>query len=240
MSGTKRDKGEETDHAIGSAGAVGVTPNVLCSAINHIHANPKILSKVRAELDSLPSSPGTIPLSYFFPFDNPEASKIPYVLACIKEAIRLTPVVAFILTREVPATGFTAEGYYIPPGYNVGMSGWSVHHDKAYFGADAARFRPERWFEIHPILKSRDGVTPLPMRVHIERGWIPFGAGARVCIGRHLAANSIVKGLGRLFTEFDMEVLTPPQESFGLVVEHVGMIVSFKERVNQAKVELEA
>lgn len=213
-----------------SAGGVGVTPNVLCAAVSSVCQRPDLVSKIRTELADIPHV-GTIPIAEFLPFDNP-SERIPILQCCIKEALRMAPAVGFLLSREIPACGINVEGYHIPAGYNIGMSGWPVHYNKSYFGEDADEFRPERWTEhgrIHPTKVDREG-KPVPMPKAMEQGWMPFGAGARVCIGRHLAAHVMVKGLARLLEEFDIQILKRPQERFGFVVEHDGMMVRFSKR----------
>lgn len=53
----------------------------------------------------------------------------------------------------------------------IGMSIHQVMHDKKYF-PDPETFRPQRWLE-----KREDGVQ-------LERYYVPFGRGTRMCVGQ--------------------------------------------------------
>lgn len=70
--------------------------------------------------------------------------------ACLKEALRMHPGVAFPLERVVPAACTSipvcGRAYYLPPGTVVGINPAVVHRDRSVFGPDADVFRPERWF----------------------------------------------------------------------------------------------
>ena len=65
-------------------------------------------------------------------------------------------------------------GYKIPPKTNIWYLTWFIHHDKRYF-QDPYLFKPERF------LKSRRGTN------YHSFCYIPFGHGARQCIGFRLA-----------------------------------------------------
>lgn len=84
--------------------------------------------------------------------------------AVIKEAMRLRPVVGEVarrLTEDVEIGG-----YRVPAGFDVMPSIVAVHADDAHH-ADARLFRPERFL---------DGSPP-------NGSWLPFGGGARRCLG---------------------------------------------------------
>ena len=75
-----------------------------------------------------------------------QSQSLPYLDACIKEASRLHPPIAFPLERTVPAEGATVGGQHLPGGTLVAMSTWVVNRDRETFGEDADSWRPERWF----------------------------------------------------------------------------------------------
>ena len=74
-----------------------------------------------------------------------ESQDLPYLDACIKEASRLHPPIAFPLERTVPAEGATVCGQRLPGGTLVAISTWVVNRDRDIFGEDADEWRPERW-----------------------------------------------------------------------------------------------
>jgi len=50
------------------------------------------------------------------------------------------------------------------------------------------------------------------MKNYIEAGWFTFGAGGRVCIGRHLAMLMMMKFTAAVLHEFDIPVVKQPEE----------------------------
>src|ERR1700761_2807851 len=75
---------------------------------------------------------------------------MPLSQACLKEAMRLHPGVAYPLERYVPPEGATICGVELPGGTNVSITAPVVHVDKTVYGEDADAFRPERWLEAEP------------------------------------------------------------------------------------------
>ncbi|MCJ1239302.1 hypothetical protein MMC14_007296 [Varicellaria rhodocarpa] len=71
--------------------------------------------------------------------------QMPYLQACIHEALRCHPAVGMTLPRVTPRGGFEIDGHFIPEGTTVGVNPWVLHRDKKVFGEDADTFRPDRW-----------------------------------------------------------------------------------------------
>ncbi|KAI2480648.1 Cytochrome p450 oxidoreductase [Pyrenophora tritici-repentis] len=74
-----------------------------------------------------------------------ESLQLVYLQACMKEAMRMHPGVAYPLERVVPAGGTKLCDKHIPAGTIVGINASVIHRDTNIFGADADEFRPERW-----------------------------------------------------------------------------------------------
>ena len=79
------------------------------------------------------------------PWDS--ARKLPYLDACIKEALRMVPAIGIPLERVVPDGGIQICGRYFKSGTVLGVNVSVVHRDKEVYRADAALWRPERWIE---------------------------------------------------------------------------------------------
>ncbi|MHB8795141.1 MAG: cytochrome P450 [Candidatus Nanopelagicales bacterium] len=93
---------------------------------------------------------------------------LPYARAALDEALRLFPP-AWLVTRSAREADVLA-GSAIPAGALIIMSPWIVHRQPAAW-ADPEEFRPERF-----------------LAASVDRsGFIPFGAGPRMCIGRDFA-----------------------------------------------------
>ena len=90
--------------------------------------------------------------------------------ATVEEGLRLYPP-AYALGRRVGPEGGELAGYTLPPGAGVLVSPWITHrHPRVW--PDPERFDPWRFA----------GGRERP-----PYAWIPFGGGARACIGRHMS-----------------------------------------------------
>jgi len=128
-----------------------------------------------------------------------EAQNLPYLQACLKEAMRVRPAVGLNITRLVPPEGAELDGHKFPGGASIAVNGWVLHRDREVFGADADLFRPERWLEDEENAKK------------MERYMFQFGGGSHLCIGRNLALLEINKVVPRLLREFRFELAHPGQ-----------------------------
>ena len=212
-----------------------VASNNLPVFLSLLYSHPHVLQKVRAELATLPN-PGHITMADLERKDG-KPCRIPYTEAAILEAFRLTPTFGQTLPRVVPPVGCQLNEFFIPPGYEVGMSGWTVNYDKSYFGEDAAEYKPERWLGDHPSETERGGKEEKKrtMRNYLEAGWFTFGAGARVCVGRWLTTVAFAKCVAAVDERLEVEVVEKPREWYSLVVHAEGMAVRFRKK-NKAQV----
>ncbi|KAI1503169.1 cytochrome P450, partial [Biscogniauxia marginata] len=119
--------------------------------------------------------------------------KLPYLLACLNEALRLYPPVPTGLPRVVPSGGVSIAGHYIPENTVVAIHQWAINHNKTHF-KDAHSFRPQRW--LYDPEFSTD---------HLE-AMQPFHTGPRNCIGRNLAYNEMRTIIARLVWNFDIAI----------------------------------
>jgi cytochrome P450 len=110
----------------------------------------------------------------------------PYLDAVITETLRLRPPIP-VVARQV-AKPFSFAGYEAPPKTLLVANGLMLHRREDIY-PDPLSFKPERW-------------------LHEEPGrwtWIPFGGGARYCLGRTLAMYEMNYVLGRMISEFEFE-----------------------------------
>lgn len=133
--------------------------------------------RLRSEIDAVaPSFNSVIP--------ELEARKLPFLQACIKEGLRVTPPVTGLLEKEAPPEGDHVEGQFVPGRTHVGFAVYGALRDKDIFGEDADVFRPERWLE-------GDGDSD---KTQMARSVdLVFGSGRNSCLGRPLALMELNK-----------------------------------------------
>ncbi|KAH6632420.1 cytochrome P450 [Chaetomium tenue] len=126
-----------------------------------------------------------------------QAQSLPYLQACLKEAMRVRPAVGLNITRVVPPEGAELDGHFFPGGTTIACNGWVLHRDKEVFGQDADDYKPERWLEDEERAKR------------MERYMFQFGGGSHLCIGRNLALLEINKVVPRLLRDYRFELAHP-------------------------------
>ncbi len=113
-----------------------------------------------------------------------ESSAEPPLLGyTVKETLRLYPPAPAGLRRTARALEFG--GYSVPSGQLSAFSIYATHRLASVY-PDPLAFKPERW----------ETFTPPPY------SYLPFGNGARYCIGAGLATRILTLGLGTLFRDF--------------------------------------
>lgn len=159
----------------------------LSSAIYAICTNPAAKSRLLSELKDADISEES---SY-----NDIILRAPYLMACLKESMRMYPAIGINMQRVVPPTGATLCDTYLPPGTYIGVHPWAVHRQLPDVFAEPEKYNPDRWLP--------DG-TEEKKRVigRMEACWLGFGGGSRSCPGQYLARLFVIKLLARLFTDF--------------------------------------
>jgi cytochrome P450/NADPH-cytochrome P450 reductase len=128
--------------------------------------------------------------------------KLPYINACLREALRLKPTAPAIVVEphptknnEDPVTLGNGK-YKLEKGERVVVIVPKLHLDTAVWGEDALEFKPERMmdgkFEQYP-----------------KNAWKPFGNGMRGCIGRPFAWQEMLIVVAMLFQNFNFQLEDP-------------------------------
>ncbi len=108
--------------------------------------------------------------------------------ALLKESMRLHPVIPMVVrTLQQPAT---IGGVDLPRGTTVGPS-IIVTHSRSDNYPDPEAFRPERFLDQNPPANT----------------WIPFGGGARRCIGAGFSLMEGVAVLREVLTSYDVHAV---------------------------------
>lgn len=121
----------------------------------------------------------------------PVLEKLPYLVAVVQEAIRLSYGVSSRLQRVSPekpmlfTDSSNGKEWSIPPNTPVGMTSALIHHDESIF-PNAASFVPERWLG----------------NARLDRYLVSFSKGSRQCLGINLAYVEMYLCLATLFRRF--------------------------------------
>lgn len=138
---------------------------------------PGICSRLQAEIDDAAAA-GTVSS----PITDAEARKLPYLQACIKEALRIWPPITGIMPRISDEDAVIC-GVHIPAGTNIAWSAHAVMRNIDIFGVDAEVYRPSRWIDA-----DADQIRAMDNTVDLC-----FGQGKWGCLGRPIALLELNK-----------------------------------------------
>ena len=155
---------------------------------------------------------------------GPQLASCSYLTACIDESMRLSPAIGSLLPREVLPGGLVVDGEWFPPGTNMGVPHYTLHHNEDYF-PDPYLFVPERWIpdqspfsvrdeEAVDISEKRSGETQNPSptsksdtnHTKAQLAFTPFGFGRTSCVGKYLAYQEMSLVIARLMWLYDMRL----------------------------------
>lgn len=147
-------------------------------------------------------------------------SKLKYVDACIKEALRFEgPLTVF--TRRPKKPTVLAGKYAVETDTDLACVMKKIHRDPAVWGDDADQFRPERMIPFDPAPGS----------------WIPFGVGIRSCIGRTFAWQEMLISIALILQRFQVELADPNyvlQLKSTLTIKPAGLELRVRRRPGKA------
>lgn len=213
-------KGLEEPEVIGNSlvmlmAGYETTSNALSYAVFLLAQNPDVESRMVAEIKSTRAGNPEPPTKEELPEYN-------YVLWVCNETLRMLPPVP-TYPREA-SKDLNICGYDVPAGTAVFVSAYAIHHDEKHY-ADPLVFRPERW---DPNGKEQQERHP--------NAFLPFGYGARKCIGYRFALQEMQLTLIRLYSEFtfklDPSMPLPLQLEPGITMTPWGGISVLPERRN--------
>ncbi|KAJ3852749.1 cytochrome P450 [Lentinula lateritia] len=127
-------------------------------------------------------------------FDDYE--HLPYIRATVKEILRWRGVSPIGLPHRLIQDDYY-EGYLLPKDTICFVNNWSLHHDKAIYGDDAEHFNPGRFLDGNGNLESSIVDTR-------DEGHASYGFGKRICVGRHVANNSLFIHIAFLLWAFNI------------------------------------
>ncbi|WP_412983714.1 cytochrome P450 [Pontimicrobium sp. IMCC45349] len=155
------------------------TANALTFTFTLLALHPEALNKATSEIKNINTS-------------NPlEAlNQLKYIRQCIDESLRLYPP-AWI-TDRVNIEDDTIGNYHLKKGTMLGISIYEMHRNKKYWKHPEA-FLPERFNDASKEL---------------QKHYMPFGAGPRLCIGNNFALYEMMLTLKAVLEKFEISTST--------------------------------
>ncbi|KAJ8130295.1 hypothetical protein O1611_g3339 [Lasiodiplodia mahajangana] len=114
-----------------------------------------------------------------------DLSKMPYIEAMVKEALRWRPTVPIVPPHQL-TEDLEFDGYYIPAGTSFMINSVALSNEFD----DPDEFRPERWID-------GSGAKAIP-------NFWGFGGGRRICVGWKVAQQALFLAFSRLLYCFDL------------------------------------
>ncbi|KAG5715895.1 hypothetical protein E4T56_gene20142 [Termitomyces sp. T112] len=155
--------------------ATDTSVQTVITLLRHVTTNSDCAHRLQNEISNA-ASDGII--------DIETVLKLPYLDACVQEALRIVPPGPFGPPRSTGPSGAFICGEWVPPGTTVHVPVYAMHRDPSFFGVYADQYIPERWIEderrLNPNLEPFD-----------ISAFMPFSYGYGSCIGKHLALQNI-------------------------------------------------
>ncbi|KAI9111086.1 hypothetical protein K1719_017961 [Acacia pycnantha] len=181
-------------------GGTDTSANTIEFAMAEIMSNPDVMKRIQQELEGVVGQDNMVEESHIH--------KLHYLLAVLKETMRLHPVVP-LLVPHCPSETTTVGGYTIPKGSRVFVNVWAIHRDPSVYD-NPLNFDPSRFLDSPQDFRGNDF------------SYLPFGSGRRICAGISLAEKNLLYSLATLMHSFDWKVPQGEQldieEKFGTVL----------------------
>ncbi len=160
------------------------TSAMLAWAIHLLTQHPEIQQRAAEEaLDVLGADPDSQPTLK-------DVHQLTYIQQILRETLRLYPPAPVI--SRMPRSGqqeILGGRYAMGAEQEAMILVWSLHRDPAVWGPEPERFDPDRF--------APEAVQQRPFSA-----WLPFGIGARACIGRQFAMTEASLALAMLLRRF--------------------------------------
>jgi cytochrome P450 len=133
---------------------------------------------------------------------GPVLSYCTYLRACIDETLRLSPPVGGVLWRELEPHDkdpYVIDGHFIPPGTQVGVSIYALHHNPENF-KDPFTFNPERW-----LLDDDASEDIKAEKRRMNDAFTAFSVGPRGCAGKAMAYMEASLTMAKMLWYCDFE-----------------------------------
>ncbi|WP_244501306.1 cytochrome P450 [Streptomyces sp. TP-A0874] len=179
------------------------TASTLSWSLHEIARHPDVEKQVRAEIDEVVGSR---------PVTAEDIPRLPTIRRVLDEVIRLHGV-TLVMRRTLEPVELG--GYHLPAGAEIGISLYAMHRSPDLYD-DPDRFDPDRW------LPERRAAVP-------REAFVPFGAGARKCVGDAFSWTEATIVLATILARWSLEPAPghTPREAASAMAhpDHVPMVI---------------
>ncbi|KAK0226846.1 cytochrome P450 [Armillaria nabsnona] len=152
-------------------------------------AYPETQKRAQAELDAVV---GRHRMPSFADYEH-----LQYIRAMVKEALRCRSLGLPHRSTEDDVY----DGYFIPAGTILMANVWHLNRNPEIYGPDAEHFNPARH------LDKNGKLAPGPADTK-EESHVTYGFGRRICVGRHVANNSLFIDIAMMLWAMNIERAT--------------------------------
>lgn len=168
--------------------------NVMAATLFYLLHNPPALEKVTKEVRQAFAGEDIEAIR-----SGPVLNSCHYLRACLDESMRYSPAVPGMLPRTVLPGGMKIEAHLVPPGVEVGVPAYAIHHNEECY-PDSFQYLPERWIAADGSEKEKAKVDKT------QRAFAGFSIGPRGCIGKNMAYVEMMITMARILFQFDMKL----------------------------------
>ncbi|XP_062127077.1 LOW QUALITY PROTEIN: probable cytochrome P450 12a5, mitochondrial [Drosophila sulfurigaster albostrigata] len=173
---------------------VDTTTTTFTGVLLCLAQNPDKQAKLREEvLRILPNKDSD--------FTEASMKNVPYLRACIKEALRVYPLTSGNI--RVTKSDVIIDGYQIPKETAVIMSFLGFNKDDSLYPR-SKEYLPERWLR-QSKTEAADGKCPVDLKTTNPFSYLPFGFGPRMCVGKRIVEMELELGIARLIRNYNVE-----------------------------------
>ncbi|KAL0793110.1 hypothetical protein Bca101_064487 [Brassica carinata] len=161
---------------------------------------PDIMKRAQQELDEVVGKDKIVEESHI--------PKLPYILAIMKESMRLHPVVPLLIPHR-PSETTVVTGFTIPRDSKILINVWAIHRNPDVW-ENPLEFDPNRFLDKSYDFNGNDF------------NYIPFGSGRRMCAGIAMGERVVLYNIATLLHSFDWKLphgeTIKVEEKFGITL----------------------
>jgi len=182
-------------------GGTDTSLHVIEFAMAELLHNPDIMKRAQQEVDKVVGKEKVVEESHI--------SKLPYILAIMKETLRLHTVAPLLVPRR-PSQTTVVGGFTIPKDSKIFINVWAIHRNPNVW-ENPLKFDPDRFLDKSYDFKGNDF------------NYLPFGSGRRICVGMAMGERIVLYNLATFLHSFDWKIpqgaRVEVEEKFGIVLE---------------------